>query len=243
MGAAMPEKMSDFLKSRAPTADRPLLGHTVLVVEDSRFACEAIRLLCLKSGARIRRADSLKSAARHLSTYRPTVVIVDLGLPDGSGAELIGQLSSADNRVGVILGISGDDNVEATALAAGADGFMAKPITSLAEFQEAILTHLPPEARPKGLRAITDEAVDPDRLALKDDLAHVAEVLNDEADPATLDYLAQFLGGLARSAEDRPLEDAANTLAAHRRDGLPTGADVLALAGLVQDRLGGRVAI
>ncbi len=115
--------------------DRPLQGLTVLVVEDSRFASEAIRLLSIRSGARIRRADSLAAAHRHLAVYRPSVVIVDIGLPDGSGADLIAELARARPRVPAILGMSGDPEAEPAARAAGADAFLAKPVESLALFQ------------------------------------------------------------------------------------------------------------
>ena len=92
----------------SPTAARPLLGLTVLVVEDSRFACEAMRLLCLRSGARIRRADCLRSARRHLQVYRPTIVVVDLGLPDGNGIDLISELAVSQPKVEAVLAMSGD---------------------------------------------------------------------------------------------------------------------------------------
>ena len=99
----MPETLEDFLMTRPPTAERPLLGQTLLVVEDSRFACEALRLICQRSGARIRRADSLKSASRHLCTYRPGIVLVDVGLPDGSGIDLIRTLAKSDPRIPLIM--------------------------------------------------------------------------------------------------------------------------------------------
>ena len=117
---------------QTPTARRPLLGLTILVVEDSRYACETMRLMCLRSGARIRRADSLRSARRHLKVYRPSAVIVDVGLPDGSGLELIQDMAQASPRVNAILGISGDPEMEQRARDAGADSFIAKPFSSLA---------------------------------------------------------------------------------------------------------------
>lgn len=228
---------------RPPTATRPLIGLTVLVVEDSRYACEAMRLLCLRSGARIRRADSLSAARRHLTVYRPSVLIVDLGLPDGSGLELIEDLAQNTPRVGVILGMSGDAFAEDAALAAGADGFIAKPIHSLATFQEAILTRLPAQQRPIGPRALSDETITPDPIAYQDDIALVAELLGREGDENTLDYIAQFLRGVALSADDGVLASAAEELADKRASGRATESTTARLAGLVQERLHQRAAI
>lgn len=217
-------------------ASRPLLGLTILVVEDSRYACEALRLMCLRSGARIRRADCLASARRHLQVYRPSAVIIDLGLPDGRGADLIEQLNRAHPRVAVLLGTSGDEFAEDEAVAAGADGFLRKPLTSLALFQTALLAALP-QGQGCWRRIMPDEAIHPDPLAYRDDLAHVADVLGTGGDGRTLDYVAQFLGGLARSAQDTPLAEAAAALASCRAQGAPHGSDTARLAGLLQDRL------
>jgi len=226
-----------------PTPNRPLLGLTILVVEDSRFACEAMRLLCLRSGARIRRADCLKSARRHLQTYRPSVIIVDLGLPDGSGEDLIEELANTVPRVGVILGTSGDDFAEDAAIAAGADGFLAKPVSSLATFQHEILSRLPADRQLLGPRIVVDEDVHPDLMAYRDDMAHMADVLNEQNDGKVLDYVAQFVGGVARSAKDSVLADAAERLAHACAAGEPVGPDTARIAGLIQERLQYRKAI
>ncbi len=228
---------TDFLMTVAPTAMRPLLGLTVLAVEDSRYASEALRLLCLRSGARIRRADSLAHARRHLGVYRPSVVIVDLGLPDGVGDALIADLARATIPVDVLLGSSGDSGGEARAMAAGADGFLAKPIANLAHFQDAILRHLPANRRPNGLRVLPQGRVTPDLVAYHDDLAHVAAVLRGPRGATAIDYVTQFLGGLARSADDDDLDSAVRALAAQRQAGGSLDPGLARLNALVQDRL------
>lgn len=220
-----------------PTAERPLQGVTVLVVEDSRFASEAIRLLCLRSGARIRRADTLASAHRHLGVYRPTVVIVDMGLPDGSGADLINELKTATSQVPVVLGLSGDPNTEEVALAAGADGFLVKPVESLAAFQSAVLSVLPADMVPSSPRVLPNEVVQPGGAALAEDLTHVAELMKDVPDLEAMDYLVRFLDGVAKTAHDAPLSAAAEALAQACAEGRETAGDVSALTGLLETRI------
>ena len=205
----------------------PLSGLTLLLVEDSRFASDALRLMCQRSGARLRRADSMQHARAHLRTYLPDVVIVDLGLPDGRGDVLIRELILS-RRHAVVLGLSGDPGGRKIALAAGAQGFLDKPIAGLAGFQRAILRHMP-----ERFVIFGDDAVDMGRgdpLALQDDLALAEGLLAGGPNAAQQAYLAAFLSGLARSADDPALAEAASRLG-KVPDALPR------LQGLVQERL------
>lgn len=235
----MPETLDDFLMTRPPTAERPLLGQTILVVEDSRFACEALRMICQRSGARIRRADSLRSANRHLRTYRPGIILIDVGLPDGSGLELISQLTQPGVPQSVVIAMSGDDTLADEALAAGARAFIAKPINSISAFQTAILAELPKDARPIAVRPAQADEVIPDRIALRDDLSLAADLMRDQTDSGTMAYLGQFLLGVAKSADDIRLFDAARALTNSLLAAGDIAPDLTRLRRLVDERLAG----
>ncbi|MDO5756764.1 MAG: response regulator [Rhodobacterales bacterium] len=226
-----------------PTAARPLLGMTVLVVEDSLYACDAVRLMCLHSGARIRRADRLRSARRHLAVYRPTVMIIDLGLPDGSGLDLVRELAASESRVTSIIATSGCDEAESSAIAAGADAFLAKPLVNLGVFQQTVLATLPRDRQPNGPRKLRDDVIHPDPLAYRDDMMHVSNLLDAQEGGQVLDYVAQFLGGVARSADDGQLALAADALADARCNGAGLESPVARIANLLQERLARQVAI
>ncbi|WP_373050835.1 response regulator [Thalassovita aquimarina] len=228
-----------FQSASFPNPVRPLLGLTLLAVEDSRYARDALRLMAQRSGARIRTADGLAAAGRHLDLYRPSVIIVDLGLPDGDGTQLIARLHRASPRFGIILGTSGDDTADGTAIKAGADGFLPKPVTSLANFQELILSHLPEPSRPMVPRIVNDDVIRPDMLSYREDLIRVADLLRNAPEGKGLDYLAQFLTGVARSAGDHALQLAGEALTIARMQRRACRAQLAQIAGLVQDRLNG----
>jgi CheY-like chemotaxis protein len=204
------------------TAALPLRGVTVLLVEDSRVTCDVFRLIFQRTGARLRRAETLSSARAHLGSYRPDLVIVDLGLPDGRGETLIGEAAALGLPV---LALSGDPDGRASALDAGAIAFVEKPIPSVAGF----LLLIRQLVAGVGAESTGEEIASPraDPLALRDDLAFAAALVAGQgADPA---YAMGFVRSLARAAGDRDLEDAA--LRAR------TEGDRAALAALLTARL------
>lgn len=196
----------------AATSLLPLQGLTILLVEDSRFASDALRVMCHRSGARLRRVDTLQAAYAHLRVYRPDVMMVDLGLPDGRGDALINDLARHRAQGPVIIGISGDAGGQAVALKAGAQGFIEKPFPGLAAFQAEILRHLPDRAdrSPPEAGSATPGA---DLLALRDDLEHAANLVRANPNPQQRRYLVGFVESIARSANDPDLAAAARAVA------------------------------
>ena len=204
----LPDASPPLVMHHPPSPDRPLAGLTVLAVEDSRFACEALRLMCNRLGARLRRAETLAAAAAHLRTYRPDVVLVDLGLPDGSGLGLIAGLAALGPSKPLVIGMSGEDSAQAAVMAAGAAGYLAKPLESLGAFRDVLLAHLPGRGWLGGFAAAPAQAMPlPDTLALRDDLLRAAACL--ARDGGGDAYVAGFVAGLARATHDAALERAA----------------------------------
>jgi DNA-binding NarL/FixJ family response regulator len=197
----MPHRPYPVLPTVPPGAsDLPLQGQTLMIVDDSRFTCDALRLILSRAGAKLRRAESLEIARLHLNCYRPDLAIVDLGLPDGRGEDLIAELSAQGFPV---LGLSGDPDGRALALDAGAAGFLEKPIGSVAGLVRLIrqlTTGIGPVEKGEDMPAPSG-----DPMALRDDLTRAATLITAPGDPT---YARAFLQSLARASGDMALEEA-----------------------------------
>ena len=101
----------------------------ILHVDDDRDILE-ITASALGSGAEITPAESLAAAREALARKRPDLVILDLGLPDGSGLELLADL--ADDKGGTIPVIVYSAQEMDVALAHRVEAVLTKSRTSLA---------------------------------------------------------------------------------------------------------------
>lgn len=72
-------------------------------------------------------ASTLEQGLLHLFSHQPRVVLIDIGLPDGSGIDLIRACASADWTVDtLVISIFGDEARVIEALRAGASGYVLK---------------------------------------------------------------------------------------------------------------------
>jgi len=99
----------------------------VLVVEDEpeirRFVCVALE----RDGYEAYEADGVERGAIEAGTRRPDLVVLDLGLPDGDGVELIRRLRTWSDVPIVVLSARTDEPDKVDALDAGADDYLVKP--------------------------------------------------------------------------------------------------------------------
>ena len=106
-----------------------VIREKILVIEDekniSRLICSVLR----KQGYEAIQAWSGKEAMMLLSSACPDVAVLDLGLPDMDGVEVIRKIRSWSTMPIIVISARSDDTDKIEALDTGADDYLTKPFS------------------------------------------------------------------------------------------------------------------
>ena len=103
-------------------------GCRVLLVDDHLDTARAMGKLLKTWGCQVQTADTVAGALKAAEATRPDVLISDIGLPDGSGLDLIRQLLSRQSVRGIAVSGFGMEEDLARSRAAGFAQHLVKPV-------------------------------------------------------------------------------------------------------------------
>jgi two-component system, OmpR family, KDP operon response regulator KdpE len=204
------------------------------VVEDDREIRRFVRAAFEAEGYRVFEAETRARGIIEAGTRKPDLIVVDLGLPDGDGVELIRDVRGWSAVPILVLSARIDEADKVTALDAGADDYLVKPF-GVAELLARVRAALRRHARDDDDNPVVrfgNVAVDlPNRRVVRDDadvhltqiefrllavlLAHPGKVLThrqllrDVWGPAFVEhnhYLRIYMGHLRQKLEADPAQ-------------------------------------
>lgn len=100
----------------------------LLIVEDNLRLAGDMKDFLLDNDYIVEHAATKREASDKISLYQYDLAIIDLGLPDGNGLELIGEVKEHQRDAGILI-LTARDAIEekVKGLEAGADDYMTKP--------------------------------------------------------------------------------------------------------------------
>jgi DNA-binding response OmpR family regulator len=99
----------------------------VLVIDDEPQILRALRINLSVRGYEVFTAASGAEALKTAADHRPDVIVLDLGLPDMSGIDVLGGLRGWLTAPVIVLSARTDSSDKVEALDAGADDYVTKP--------------------------------------------------------------------------------------------------------------------
>jgi len=117
----------------------------ILIVEDEPEIRRFVRLTLESEGHEVHEADTLRRGLIDAATRRPELLVVDLGLPDGDGVDLIRDLRGWSAAPVIVLSARDAEADKIAALDAGADDYLVKPFGAgelLARVRAQLRRHL-----------------------------------------------------------------------------------------------------
>jgi two-component system KDP operon response regulator KdpE len=102
-------------------------GAHILVVDDEPAILRAVRTNLVRHDFRIVTAETGQEALERLATAHPDLILLDLGLPDMDGVEVIRQVRERAATPIIVLSARGAERDKVRALDLGADDYLTKP--------------------------------------------------------------------------------------------------------------------
>ena len=123
-------------------AQLPNGARKVLVVDGDSATRNDVRSAVAQDGYQVVEADTGAEGLRQVDALRPSLVLLEVTLPDASGFDVCRELRKKDTAVPVIMMSSRSDEIDAVvALEIGADDYVVKPLR-LRELAARIAAHL-----------------------------------------------------------------------------------------------------
>ena len=101
----------------------------ILVVEDDSSVRNLITTTLETHGYRFRTASNGNSAVMEASSHNPDIILLDLGLPDIDGVDVIKKIRTWSNVPIIVISARSEDTDKIDALDAGADDYLTKPFS------------------------------------------------------------------------------------------------------------------
>ena len=101
----------------------------VLIVEDDAAIRRFVRQALEEVGHQVFESDGLQRGLIEAGTRKPDLLVLDLGLPDGNGIDLIRDLRGWSSVPVIVLSARTGDDDKIAALDAGADDYLIKPFS------------------------------------------------------------------------------------------------------------------
>lgn len=98
-----------------------------VLVEDEPQIRRFVRVALDAEGWQVFEAETAKEGLREVATRKPDLLVLDLGLPDGDGLDVIRDVRSWSTVPIVVLSARSDESDKIAALDAGADDYLTKP--------------------------------------------------------------------------------------------------------------------
>ena len=100
---------------------------TILIIEDENTICNFISTTLVANDYKVLKTTNGREAISSFSSYCPDVILLDLGLPDMDGLDVLKQIRSWSSVPIIIVSARDQEKEKVTALDLGADDYITKP--------------------------------------------------------------------------------------------------------------------